>query len=58
MMQSLAVMLPAMNADDRTEMLGGMRANAPAEVFGGVWGLAQSVLTDADTRQLAGRLGL
>ncbi len=58
LMQSLALMIPAMNADDRTEMLGGMQATAPAEAFQGVWGLTQSVLGDAEVRQLAGRLGL
>ena len=40
MAQSLALMLPAMNIDDRTELLGGMQAGAPPEVFAGVWGLA------------------
>jgi hypothetical protein len=54
----LAVMLPAMNIDDRTEMLGGMQAAAPPEVFAGVWALAQSVLDGCDTRALADRLGL
>jgi hypothetical protein len=58
LLQSLALMLPAMNADDRTELLGGMRATAPAEVFDAVWGLAGSVLGDADVRQQAGRLGI
>ena len=42
MATSLAVMLPAMNLDDRAELLGGMRAGAPAEVFQGVWSLAGS----------------
>ena len=58
MAQSLALMLPAMNIDDRTEMLGGMQAGAPAEVFDGVWGLAGSVLAPADHAALAARLGL
>jgi hypothetical protein len=58
MAQSLALMLPAMNVDNRTELLGGMKANAPAEVFEGVWGLAASVLTDADHRAVATRLGI
>jgi len=58
MAQSLALMLPAMNVDNRTELLGGMKANAPAEVFEGVWGLAASVLTEADHRALATRLGI
>ena len=58
MARSLALMLPAMNLDDRTEMLGGMRAGAPAEVFEGVWSLAGSVLDSADYAALATRLGL
>jgi hypothetical protein len=58
MAQSLAFMLPAMNVDDRTELLGGMRAGAPAEVFAGVWSLAGSVLTPRDLAAVAGRLGI
>ena len=58
MAKSLALMLPAMNLDDRTDMLGGMRANAPAEVFQGVWGLAGSVLDPRDHAALGRRLGV
>ena len=58
MAKSLAVMLPAMNVEDRTDLLGGMQAGAPAEVFQGVWGLATSVLEIRDVEALAGRLGL
>ena len=58
MATSLALMLPAMNVDDRTELLGGMQAGAPPEVFEGVWGLAGSVLSPADHRELSIRLGL
>jgi hypothetical protein len=58
MARSLAMMLPAMNIDDRTEMLGGMRQGAPAEVFDGVWSLAASVLAPADHAALGARLGL
>ena len=58
MAKSLALMLPAMNIDDRTDMLGGMRATAPAEVFEGVWGLAGSVLDPRDLAALGRRLGL
>lgn len=58
MARSLAFMLPAMNVDDRADMLGGMRASAPAEVFDGVWGLAGSVLEPADLTALARRLGV
>jgi hypothetical protein len=54
--RSLALMLPAMNLDDRSELLGGMRAGAPAEVFAGVWGLAGSVLRPEDVAALATRL--
>ena len=59
MAKSLALMLPAMNIDGRTELLGGMRAGAPAEVFDGVWSLAGSVLDPTRPgRAGAGRLGL
>lgn len=56
--RSLALMIPAMNIDNRAEMLGGMRAGAPAEVFEGVWGLTGSVLEPADLSALATRLGV
>jgi hypothetical protein len=58
MATSLAVMLPAMNVDDRTELLGGMQAGAPPEVFAGVVGLAQSVLVPDDFDAVTRRLGL
>jgi hypothetical protein len=56
MARSLAVMLPAMNLDDRCELLGPMRAGAPAEVFEAVWSLAGSVLAPADVAAIATRL--
>jgi hypothetical protein len=55
---SLAVMLPAMNVDDRTELFAGMRAGAPAEAFAAMWSLAVSVLETEDHRAVASRLGL
>jgi Hemerythrin HHE cation binding domain len=58
MTRTLAVMLPALNVDDRTELLGGMRAGAPAEVFEGVWGLVRSVLPASELTKVATRLGL
>jgi hypothetical protein len=58
MAAGLAVMFPAMNVDDRADMLGAMRMGAPEQVFAGVWALAQSVLEPSDTRALAARLGL
>ena len=57
-MSGLAVMLPAMNVDDASEMLGGMQAGAPAEVFAGVWTLALSVLDRPKAAAIATRLGL
>lgn len=58
MARSLALMLPAMNVDDRSELLGGMKAGAPAEVFAQIWGLAGSVLEPADLAAVARRLGV
>jgi hypothetical protein len=58
MAKTLAVMLPAMNVDDRTELLGGMQQGAPAAVFEQVWGSARSVLTTADGNAVARRLGI
>lgn len=58
MASSLAIMLPAMNIDDCTEMLGGMKMGAPPEVFAGVWALAATVLTPADHAALGTRLGI
>jgi len=57
LVRTLARMLPAMNVDDRTELLGGIRAGAPAEVFDGIWDLTRSVLTSAQVDALALRLG-
>jgi hypothetical protein len=39
-------------------MLGGMRAEGPAEVFEGVWGLAGSVLDPCELGAVAARLGI
>ncbi|MCU0259464.1 MAG: hemerythrin domain-containing protein [Ilumatobacteraceae bacterium] len=55
---SLALMFPAMNVDDRVDLLGGMRATAPAEVFDANWSLARSVLTAREVDELSARLGL
>jgi hypothetical protein len=58
MAKGLAVMIPAMNIDDRAALLGGMQAGAPAEAFAGVWSLVGSVLDVAELRPLARRLDL
>ena len=55
---SLSMMLPAMNVEDRVELLSGMREGAPAEVFEGVCGLASQVLGGDDSTALRQRLGL
>ena len=56
MATSLSIMLPAMNVDDRTELLGGIRAGAPAEVFAGICALSRSVVDPADWEAVAARL--
>jgi hemerythrin HHE cation binding domain-containing protein len=56
MARSLAFMLPAMNIDNRTELLTGMKMTAPPEAFDAVMGLASSVLEPADFSALAARL--
>ncbi len=58
MARSLAFMLPAMNVDNRAELLGGVQVSAPAPVFEGVWALAASVLDPADHAAVGARLGL
>ena len=56
--RSLALMIPAMNLDDRAELLGGMRQSAPPEAFAGVWSLVGTMLEPVDHLALARRLGL
>ena len=58
MAKALAVMIPAMNVDDRAEMLGGVQASAPPQVFEGMWALAGSVLSPVDADAVARRIGL
>jgi hypothetical protein len=58
LISGLAVMFPTMNVEDRTELLGGMKATAPADAFAGVWSLAKSVLPTDDHRAVAVRLGI
>ena len=58
MAMTLPLMFTAMNVDDRTALLGGMQANAPAEVFAGVWALCESVIPAAESAKVAARLGI
>ena len=58
MAASAALMLPAMNIVDQTELYAGARAGVPAEVFNGMLMLAQSVLEPARYEALARRVGV
>ena len=58
MAEALSLMIPAINVEDRVEMLGGMQMEAPPEVFAGAWVLAGSVLPADDYELLGRRLGL
>jgi hypothetical protein len=50
-------MLPAMNPDERTSMLGGMKAGAPPEIFNIFWATAADVLSPAQLAVVANRIG-
>ena len=58
MAQSMPLMLGAMNIEDQVELLGGVQAGAPAEVFAGMLGLTRSALEPARYEALAHRLGV
>jgi hypothetical protein len=58
MAKSLPVMMPAMNIEDRVEMVGGMQQGAPPEVFAQIFGLVRSSLTPCEGDALAKRLGI
>ena len=58
MVYSASLMLPAMNIEDRVELVGGMKEGMPPEMFAGVWGLVEGVLAPEDFRQLGARLGI
>jgi hypothetical protein len=58
MANGLSVMFPAMNVDDRVELLVGIREGAPLKVFAGVCALAESVLTPEAWKATATRLAL
>ena len=56
--ESGALMLPAMNVEDRVELLGGAQAGAPPEVFAGMLDLTRSVISPSDFAQVTARLGV
>ncbi len=57
-LDGMILMLPAMNVEDRTEVLGAIRAGAPAEWFDQVWAVACEALEPDDVEVLAARLQL
>lgn len=57
MVQFMRSMLPAMNTDERTDMLGGMKAGAPPEIFSMFWSIATDALTPTQLAVVAGRIG-
>ena len=57
MAQSLSIMLPAMNVEDRSELLGGMQAAHRPRCSPGSWGSTESVLEPVRFDALARRLG-
>jgi hypothetical protein len=54
----ISVMVPAMTLDERTNMLGGMQAGAPAEIFELFRAAAETALSPSDYQAVAARLGL
>lgn len=48
----LAWMLPALSGKERAEMLAGLRAGAPPEVFASIQGVARRVLAPSDWDRL------
>jgi Hemerythrin HHE cation binding domain len=57
MADTLAKMLPAMNIDDRVELLGGMKMGAPPEAFAGIVAVANEVIGTPETMRVLNRLG-
>jgi hypothetical protein len=55
-LETMSLLLPAMNVEDRTEMLAGVKATAPAPAFAGILGIARRVLAPADYEVLARRV--
>jgi hypothetical protein len=58
MVEFMSIMLPAMNLDERTAMLGGMHAGAPTEVFSLFRAAAEAALPADDFAAVATRIGL
>ena len=58
MMLAMRWMLPHLSPDERSAMLGGMRATAPADAFAGILGVIRPLLGGRDWRKLAQALSL
>jgi hypothetical protein len=58
MVEFMAVMLPAMTPDERTDMLGGMQAGAPAEIFELFRSAAETILSADEYAVIAARIGV
>jgi hypothetical protein len=56
--RSFGVILPALNPQERFELLTNVRNTAPPPVFQGIWTLAQNVLSANDAQKLGRKLGL
>ncbi len=54
---AVSYMVPAMNVEERTELLAGM-SMVPPEVFVGFRAVAEAALSAADWAQVAARIGL
>ena len=54
----LSIIIPALNIDERSEMLAEMQRFAPVEVFQGVCQLSATLLSANDWAALQSRLGL
>ena len=57
-LDGMVLMFPAMNVEERVEVLGMIRKGAPADWFDQVWEVAAEVLEPDDVEVLAGRLQL
>ena len=58
MVKNGKIMLPAMNIEDRVELIGGIKDRFPPEVFLPLWHIVTTLLEPADAEQLADRLGI
>jgi hypothetical protein len=58
MVENGKIMLPAMNVEDRVELIGGIQDRFPPDVFLPLWHIVETFLEPDDARQLAARLGI